>query len=65
MSSTAQLGTTFRDGAWHGVIEPGGQFPPEKGRYHLYIGMVDTPTSGQAPNLIYLVQGSFVLLRTV
>lgn len=24
---------------WHGVIEVGGQFPPEKDRYHLYIGM--------------------------
>jgi len=30
--------STFKDGAWHGLIEPGGQFPPEKGRYHLYIG---------------------------
>ncbi|KAL2000536.1 hypothetical protein VTN02DRAFT_2957 [Thermoascus thermophilus] len=24
---------------WHGVIKPDGQFPPEKGRYHLYIGL--------------------------
>lgn len=24
---------------WHGVITPGGEFPPEKGRYHLYIGI--------------------------
>ena len=26
------------DDGWHGVIEEGGQFPPEKDRYHLYIG---------------------------
>jgi hypothetical protein len=26
------------DGAWHGLIESNGEFPPEKGRYHLYIG---------------------------
>ncbi|RTE83012.1 hypothetical protein BHE90_002413 [Fusarium euwallaceae] len=25
--------------SWHGVISPGGQFPPESGRYHLYIGL--------------------------
>jgi glutathionyl-hydroquinone reductase len=25
-------------GAWHGLIDPNGQFPAEKGRYHLYIG---------------------------
>ncbi|CBY02393.1 hypothetical protein IAQ61_006981 [Plenodomus lingam] len=24
---------------WHGVIEEGGEFPPEKDRYHLYIGL--------------------------
>jgi glutathionyl-hydroquinone reductase len=24
---------------WHGVIKEGGEFPPEKGRYHLYIGL--------------------------
>jgi len=28
---------------WHGVIEEGGQFPPEKGRYHLYIGFILLP----------------------
>lgn len=27
------------DDGWHGVIEEGGEFPPEKGRYHLYIGL--------------------------
>jgi len=26
------------DDGWHGVIEDGGQFSPEAGRYHLYIG---------------------------
>jgi hypothetical protein len=28
----------IEDEAWHGLVEPGGEFPPEKGRYHLYIG---------------------------
>lgn len=27
------------DDGWHGVIEEGGEFPPEKDRYHLYIGL--------------------------
>jgi hypothetical protein len=31
------------DDGWHGVIEEGGQFPPEKDRYHLYIGMDTSP----------------------
>ncbi|TVY26997.1 Glutathione S-transferase omega-like, partial [Lachnellula hyalina] len=31
--------STFKDGAWHGMIEAGAQFPPEKGRYHMYIGL--------------------------
>lgn len=25
--------------SWHGVIKPGSQFPPEAGRYHLYVGL--------------------------
>lgn len=25
--------------AWHGVIAPNSPFPPEKDRYHLYIGL--------------------------
>ncbi|PMD27586.1 glutathione S-transferas-like protein [Hyaloscypha hepaticicola] len=29
----------IEDGAWHGLIQPDGEFPPEKGRYHLYIGL--------------------------
>jgi putative glutathione S-transferase len=28
------------DDGWHGVIKEGGEFPPEKDRYHLYIGKV-------------------------
>ena len=28
----------IEEGAWHGLIEPNREFPPEKGRYHLYIG---------------------------
>lgn len=35
MASTS----TFEDGAWHGLIGSDGQFPPQKGRYHLYIGL--------------------------
>ena len=31
--------SAFKDGSWHGVIESGGQFPPEEGRYHMYIGL--------------------------
>ncbi|KAL6710468.1 hypothetical protein ACN47E_008516 [Coniothyrium glycines] len=27
------------DDGWHGVIQEGGEFPPEKDRYHLYIGL--------------------------
>jgi hypothetical protein len=26
------------DDGWHGVIKKGGEFPPERDRYHLYIG---------------------------
>jgi hypothetical protein len=26
------------DDGWHGIIKEGGEFPPEKDRYHLYIG---------------------------
>jgi glutathionyl-hydroquinone reductase len=27
------------DDGWHGIIKQGGQFEPEQGRYHLYIGL--------------------------
>jgi hypothetical protein len=27
------------DDGWHGIIKEGGEFPPDKDRYHLYIGM--------------------------
>ena len=40
MSSRRKLHETGTNDGWHGVIEEGGVFPPEKGRYHLYIGMV-------------------------
>ena len=33
------------DDSWHGKIEPNGPFPPEDGRYHLYIGTVALPAS--------------------
>lgn len=33
------------DDGWHGVIKDGGEFPPEKDRYHLYIGMIVLLTS--------------------
>lgn len=40
---TTMSGSTIHkpgtDDGWHGVIAPDSQFPPEKGRYHLYIGM--------------------------
>ncbi|KAH7081457.1 glutathione S-transferase [Paraphoma chrysanthemicola] len=36
MSEIHKYGT---DDGWHGVIKEGGQFPPEKNRYHLYIGL--------------------------
>lgn len=39
----ASSSSTFKDGAWHGLIEPDGQFPPEKGRYHLYVGLRNLP----------------------
>lgn len=39
-SETHKYGT---DDGWHGVIKEGGEFPPEKDRYHLYIGMQSLP----------------------
>ncbi|PVH89060.1 glutathione S-transferas-like protein [Cadophora sp. DSE1049] len=39
MASPSSPVSTFKDGAWHGQISEGGQFPPEAGRYHLYIGL--------------------------
>ena len=29
---------------WHGIIQEGGEFPPEKDRYHLYIGTSRNPS---------------------
>jgi putative glutathione S-transferase len=53
MASAAQTTSTFKDGAWHGVIEPEGQFPPEKGRYHMYIGILTLVPSELLIMLIY------------
>ncbi|KAF2113963.1 glutathione S-transferase [Lophiotrema nucula] len=36
---TADIHKKGTDDGWHGVIEEGGEFPPEKDRYHLYIGL--------------------------
>lgn len=36
---TAEIHKYGTDDGWHGVIKEGGEFPPEKERYHLYIGM--------------------------
>jgi putative glutathione S-transferase len=55
MASAAQAASTFKDGAWHGVIEPEGQFPPEKGRYHMYIGILTLVPSELLIMLIYSV----------
>jgi len=39
------------DDGWHGVISPGSKtFPPEKDRYHLYIG-----PSSNLPIRVFLV----------
>jgi hypothetical protein len=40
MSSIRKIHDCGTTDGWHGAIEEGGQFPPEKGRYHLYIGAV-------------------------
>ncbi|TLD36303.1 glutathione S-transferase [Venturia nashicola] len=40
---------------WHGVIKEGGEFPPEKGRYHLYIGLF-CPFAHRA-NLVRYIKG--------
>lgn len=49
------MDSTFKNGAWHGVIEADGQFTPEKGRYHMYIGLF-CPFAHRA-NLIRYVKG--------
>ena len=50
----AEIHKKGTDDGWHGVIQAGGEFPPEKGRYHLYIGTV---------GLSILFLPSFVLAR--
>ncbi|KAL6408903.1 glutathione S-transferase [Ilyonectria robusta] len=41
--------------SWHGVVADGGQFPPEAGRYHLYIGLF-CPFAHRA-NLVRHIKG--------
>ncbi|KAH4313101.1 hypothetical protein HBH64_012810 [Parastagonospora nodorum] len=36
---TTEIHKYGTDDGWHGVIKEGGEFPPEKDRYHLYIGL--------------------------
>ena len=38
--SAAAIHNYGTDDGWHGKIEEGGEFPPEKDRYHLYIGTI-------------------------
>lgn len=38
--SAATIHNYGTDDGWHGKIEEGGEFPPEKDRYHLYIGTI-------------------------
>jgi glutathionyl-hydroquinone reductase len=37
--STVQQHLAGSSESWHGVISSDGPFPPEKGRYHLYVGL--------------------------
>jgi len=46
----------IEDGVYHGLIESNGQFPPEKGRYHLYIG--EWALLGTRIDVDYLLQVS-------
>lgn len=39
LPSTVAQHLTGSAQAWHGQITPDGPFPPQKGRYHLYIGL--------------------------
>jgi putative glutathione S-transferase len=36
--SASEIHKYGTDDGWHGKIKDGGEFPPEKDRYHLYIG---------------------------
>jgi putative glutathione S-transferase len=47
------------DDGWHGIIQEGGEFPPEKDRYHLFIGKrVSLPylNSGVLPPRLFHVE---------
>lgn len=52
MASTTKAGSTFKDGAWHGQISKDGSFPPEAGRYHLYIGLSPPSPPSLTPLLL-------------
>jgi putative glutathione S-transferase len=43
MSAKEEVHNYGTNDGWHGVIKEGGQFPPEKDRYHLYIGTFPSP----------------------
>lgn len=38
MTSSEIIHKAGTDDGWHGIVKPGGQFEPEKNRYHLYVG---------------------------
>ena len=38
-ASNTEIHKQGTDDGWHGVISPSSQFPPDKGRYHIYAGL--------------------------
>lgn len=38
MASSESIHKAGTNDGWHGIVKESGEFPPEKGRYHLYIG---------------------------
>jgi hypothetical protein len=38
MAANTEIHRKGTDDGWHGEISQDGQFPPEAGRYHMYIG---------------------------
>ncbi|OCK79955.1 glutathione S-transferase [Lepidopterella palustris CBS 459.81] len=54
-TQTAPIHKVGTADGWHGVIKPDGEFPPEKGRYHLYIGLF-CPFAHRA-NLVRYIKG--------
>ncbi|KAK0610661.1 glutathione S-transferase Gst3, variant [Bombardia bombarda] len=53
--------TAGSDQSWHGRIAPGGIFPPEKGRYRLYIGLHCGPFAHRV-NLVRHLKGLEMIL---